>query len=383
MLKIATRFLIIFVAIIIFLGGIMFFGADKSEYVQADSVAIPHDRQMPIANEYGHYTAADEIVTGMDLTGKNVVITSGYAGTGLVTTKVLADAGARVICLARDLKRAAGNLKGIPNVEIEYFDLLKPDTIDAAAEKILARNIPVHILINHAGIIATPLTRDDRGYEYQFSTNMLGHFQLTARLFPALAQANGARVINVTSRGHREGGVNFDDIHYKVSEYVPMKAYAQSKTALILFTVRLDEMAQKYNIRSFAVHPGPIPSSDLFAASRVNIGSDFQVSFLRFTAKFMRDTNLTALANAMRRSKNAGDIWKTVQQGAATSVWAAVSNDLDGLGGAYVEDCNIAVVVPDGSTAPFGVRPWALDKESAERLWKACEEMTGVTFTIE
>ncbi|MDR1952568.1 MAG: SDR family NAD(P)-dependent oxidoreductase [Elusimicrobiota bacterium] len=359
------------------------FGADKSEYVPVDSVAIPHDRQLPIANEYGHYTTADEIVKGMDLTGKNVVITSGYAGTGLVTTKALAGAGARVICLARDLKRAAGNLKGIPNVEIEYLDLLKPDTIDAAAEKILARNIPIHILINHAGIIATPLTRDDRGYEYQFSTNMLDHFQLTARLFPALAQANGARVINVASRGHRECGVNFDDIHYKFSEYVPMKAYGQSKTGLILFTVRLDEMAQKYNIRSFAVHPGPIPSSDIFAASRVNIGSDFQVSFLRFTAKFMRNTNFTALENAIRRPKNVGDIWKNVQQGAATSVWAAVSDNLDGLGGVYVEDCNIAVVVPNGSAAPFGVRPWALDKESAERLWKTCEEMIGVTFTIE
>jgi NAD(P)-dependent dehydrogenase (short-subunit alcohol dehydrogenase family) len=372
----------VFTVLIIVLGGIMFiFGADKSEYVPVDSVMIPHGRQMPIANEYGHYTTADEIVKGMDLTGKNVVITSGYAGTGLVTTKALAGVGAHVICLARNPKRAADNLKGIPNVEIEYFDLLKPDTIDTAAEKILARNIPIHILINHAGIISTPLTRDDRGYEYQFSTNMLGHFQLTARLFPALVLANGARVINITSRGHREGGVNFDDINYEdETAYEPMKAYAQSKTALILFTVRLDEMAQKYNIRSFAVHPGPIPSTDLFAASHVNIGSDFQVSFLRFTAKFMRDTNLTALANAMRRSKNVGDIWKNVQQGAATSVWAAVSDDLDGLGGVYLEDCNIAVVVPNGSTAPFGVRPWALDKESAERLWKACEEMTGIIF---
>jgi len=356
--------------------------ADKTEIYSIESFAIPHEKQTSIDSGFGHYTTAMEVVKGIDLTGKNAVITGGYAGTGLETTRALANAGARVIVLARSPARARNNLKRIDNVEIiENFDLLKPDSIDAAAEKILAKNIPIHILINHAGIISTPLTRDERGYECQFSANMLGSFQLTARLFPALKAANGARVINISSRGHRDGNVNFGNINYEdESAYNPMGAYAQSKTALILFTLKLDEMAKEYNIRSFSVHPGPIPSTDLFAASRVNIGSCLEVSALRFAAKIMRVTNLTALINAIKRWKNESDVFKNVEQGAATSVWAATSSALDGIGGLYLEDCNIAVAVPDERYIPFGVRPYAIDMEAAERLWAILEEMTGVVF---
>jgi len=356
--------------------------ADKTKIYSIESFAIPHEKQSPIDSGFGHYTTAMEVVKGINMTGKNAVITGGYAGTGLETTRALAKAGARVIVLARSPARARNNLKRIVNVEIiENFDLLKPDSINAAAEKILAKNISIHILINHAGIISTPLTRDARGYEYQFSANMLGSFQLTARLFPALKAANGARVINISSRGHREGNVNFDNINYDdESAYNPMGAYAQSKTALILFTLKLDEMAKEYNIRSFSVHPGPIPSTDLFAASRVNIGSFFEVSALRFAAKIMRVTNLTALINAVKRWKNAGDVFKNVKQGAATSVWAATSSALDGKGGLYLEDCNIAVAVPDERNIPFGVRPYAIDPQAAGRLWSILEKMTGVVF---
>jgi NAD(P)-dependent dehydrogenase (short-subunit alcohol dehydrogenase family) len=211
---------------------------------------------------------------------------------------------------------------------------------------------------------------------------MLGHFELTAKLYPALVKANGARIVNVSSRGHRAGGVIFGDINFNHTEYDGMVAYAQSKTALILFTLKLDELAQKDNIRAFAVHPGPIPSTDIFAESGVGIDSDFKVSLKRSLARFMRAFNITALLNFVRNPKNIGDVYKNVQQGAATSVWCAVSSDLNGKGGVYCEDSNIAAVVPNGSMAPFGVRQWALDMDSAERLWKICEEMTGIRFDI-
>lgn len=358
----------------------------KNSFAQTPSCEkdiISDEKQHAIPTKWNHSTTAMEIVEGVDLTGKNVIITGGYTGFGIETTKALTSAGAHVIVLARDVERAKKNLRKVKNVEIEYFDLLIPESIDAVAEKFLASERPLHILINHAGIINTPLTRDVRGYELQFATNMLGHFELTAKLYPALLKANGARIVSVSSRGHRAGGVIFDDINFNHTEYNGMIAYAQSKTALILFTLKLDEFAQKDSIRAFAVHPGPIPSTDIFAESGVGIDSKFKVSMKRNLAKFMRTFNITALQNFVRNPKNVGDIYKNVRQGAATSVWCAVSDDLNGKGGVYCEDCNIAVIIPNGNMAPFGVRPWALDKESAKRLWKVCEEMTGVTFTVE
>jgi NAD(P)-dependent dehydrogenase (short-subunit alcohol dehydrogenase family) len=158
--------------------------------------------------------------------------------------------------------------------------LLLPETIDEAAQKILNRDIPIHILVNSAGITGVPRMLDKRGYEYHFAVNHLGHFQLTARLFPSLKEARGARVIAVSSRGHRAGGINFADINFEHTEYTPMRAYAQSKTANILFSVRLDTLMKEYGVRAFAVHPGPIPTSDLFAGSAVGLKSNFTVGML-------------------------------------------------------------------------------------------------------
>jgi len=372
---------IICLVFIVSIFGLRFYNS-FSESPSYDGDIISDEKQHPISSKWSHSTKAMDIVKGVDLTGKNVIITGGYTGFGIETTKALTNAGAHVIVLARDVERAKNNLRKVQNVEIEYFDLLIPESIDAVAAKFLASERPLHILINHAGIINTPLTRDKRGYELQFATNILGHFELTAKLYPALVKANGARIVNVSSRGHRAGGVIFDDINFNHTEYNGMVAYAQSKTALILFTLKLDELAQKDNIRAFAVHPGPIPSTDIFAESSVGIDSDFKVSLKQSLAKFMRTFNITALQNFVRNPKNTGDIYKNVQQGAATSVWCAISDDLNGKGGVYCEDSNIAVVIPDGNMAPFGVRPWALDMESAERLWKLCEEMTGVDFEI-
>ncbi|VBB06927.1 short-chain dehydrogenase/reductase sdr [Lucifera butyrica] len=335
--------------------------------------------QKPIASPYGHFTKANEIVNGMNLSGKLAVVTGGYTGIGLYTTKALTSAGARVIVLARDLARARRNLRGINNIEIEYFDLLKPDTIDAVADKVLKTGRPVHYLINSAGIINTPLTRDKRGYEYQFATNHLGHFQLTARLYPALKMANGARVIEVASRGHRFGSVLFDDVHFNRTEYNGMRAYAQSKSATALFAVKLDELAKKDKVRAFAVHPGPIPTSDLFAESLVGIKPPWVVSLIRLSAQVMRGLHVTELLNILRHPR-IEDAFKTIEQGASTLVWCAVSSDLNDLGGVYCEDCNIAQAVSADSDEPYGVRPWAINPELATRLWKLSEELTGVTF---
>jgi NAD(P)-dependent dehydrogenase (short-subunit alcohol dehydrogenase family) len=341
--------------------------------------------QSPINSKYGHKSTAMEIVNGLNISGKNVVITGGYAGTGLETTKALASIGANIIVLARDTKRAKINLKYIKNIEIEPFDLLKMETIDAFTAKYLATKKPVHILINHAGIINLPrLTKDSRGYEYQFATNHLGHFALTAKLFPALIKANGARIIEVSSRGHRLGGVIFDDINFEKTEYTGMKAYAQSKSANILFALKLNELAWKHNIRAFSVHPGPVPSSEIFAGSMVGLLPNNKISLMRLTSKIMRGLHVTEILNMLRKSKikHEADLFKTIQQGAATTVWCAVNDDLNNIGGVYCEDCNVAKVVSADSNEPFGVRPWAIDTEAANRLWEISEKMTGIIFKI-
>ncbi len=344
---------------------------------------IADEKQRPVGSPFNHATEAAEVVKGMDLTGKIVVITGGHSGTGREATKALAGAGATVIALARDVERARDNLHGVPNIEIEHVDLLEPQTIDAFAQKFLASGRPLHVLINSAAIMDVPLQRDSRGYERHFATNVAGHFQLTARLYPALARATGARIVNLASRGHRAGGVIFDDINFEYTAYTGMRAYAQTKTALVLLTVKMDDMFKDKGIRAFAVHPGPVPSTDLFAAGRAGHDSPLMVRLARLSAKIARAGHVTEVLNILRRPHNTGDRYKTVRQGGATTTWAAVSPLLDGKGGIYLEDCDIAVIVPDGSPAPFGVRPWALDKSFAERLWEICEKMTGVTFEDE
>lgn len=229
-----------------------------------------------------------------------------------------------------------------------------------------------------ASIMATPLERDDRGYERQFATNVLGHYQLTVRLLPALERAKGARVINVASRGHHAGGVLFDDINFNHTPYTGMRAYAQSKTALILLSIKEDALWRDKQIRVFATTPGPVPTSDLFAAGGVGHKPSRQVALGRLAAATLRALHVTEALNLRRRPKNEGDLYKTVQQGGATATWAAVSRDLDGKGGVYLEDCDIAPVVPDEGRAPYGVKSWALDVSVADQLWSLCETMTGV-----
>ncbi|PXX26334.1 SDR family NAD(P)-dependent oxidoreductase [Arenibacter sp. ARW7G5Y1] len=341
---------------------------------------INDERQKPLVNNFHHHTEAMDVVEGLDLKGKIIVMTGGHSGTGIEATKAFVSRGATVVALARDVGWAKNNLAELPNIEIEYVDLLKPKSIETFTRKFLRSGRPIHALINSAGIYNIPLTRDQRGYELQFATNVLGHYELIVKLLPALKKANGARIVNLSSRGHRLSNVLLNDVNFEQTEYSGMKAYAQSKTGLILLSVKLDDLLKDSNIRTFAVHPGPIPSSDLFATSQVGIASNTKVWLMRATAEFSRAINYTGLLNFFRNPNNIGDVYKTVKEGGATTTWAAVSPELSEKGGVYLEDCNISNVVPNHSDAPFGVRQYALDMESADKVFEICEKMTGITF---
>ncbi|WP_088226758.1 oxidoreductase [Desulfosporosinus sp. FKB] len=323
-------------------------------------------KQSPIQSGYGSLTTAREIVANCDLSGKTAIVTGGYSGIGLETTRALANVGATVIVPARTPEKARASLEKIPNVELEELDLMNSNSIDNFAQRFLATGRPLHILVNSAGVMAPPLRRDARGYESQFSTNHLGHFQLTSKLCPALKIACGARVVAVSSRGHRLGGVDFEDPNFKHHEYEKWRAYAQSKTANILFALELDKRGRNFDIRAFSVHPGLVPYTGL--------GRDLTEAELG--PKPIKDEQGQVVSN----ENNAQ--FKTVEQGAATSVWCATSNQLDGMGGVYCEDCDISTAESADSLSATGVRPWAIDPESARRLWDLSERLTGVEYII-
>ncbi|ALB45513.1 SDR family NAD(P)-dependent oxidoreductase [Clostridium beijerinckii] len=322
--------------------------------------------QTPINSKYNFFTTAKDVIEDIDLKDKIAIVTGGYSGIGMETAKVLAEAGATVIIPARDIEKAKEAIAKIPNIEIEHLDLMDPMSIDSFAQKFISSQRSLHILINSAGIMAPPLIRDKRGYESQFATNHLGHFQLTARLWPALKNAKGARVISVSSRAQRLGGVNFDDPNFQKTEYDSWKAYAQSKSANSLFAVELDRLGKTHGVRAFSVHPGLIPTTNL---GRFSVNGKATVQELKTNTR-KDDTNTKS------------NEFKTIEQGAATSVWCATNSILDGMGGVYCEDCNIAEAVPYDSLKDNGVRPWAIDKDLAKKLWILSEDLTNVKFII-
>jgi NAD(P)-dependent dehydrogenase (short-subunit alcohol dehydrogenase family) len=317
--------------------------------------------QAPIGSGFGPATTASDVIRGCDLSGKVAIVTGGYSGIGLETVRTLASAGARVVVPARDVDKARKALEPLPGVALHSLDLMNPASIDDFASRFLASERTLHILVNNAGIMANPLTRDARGYESQFSTNHLGHFQLTARLWPALLHAEGARVVAVSSRGHRRAGVDFEDPNFERRPYDPWVAYGQSKTANVLFAVYLDALGESHGVRAFAVHPGGILMTGL---SRYMSPEEIRAT------GYVDDEGQPIIDPARNM--------KTVEQGAATSVWCATSPQLDGMGGVYCQDCDIAIVVSADSTE-MGVVPWAIDPELADRLWHLSERLTGVT----
>ncbi len=334
--------------------------------------------QKPIGSGFNAKSTTADVIKGIDLTGKTAIVTGGDGGLGLETTRTLASAGATVIVPARNIEKAKENLKGIANVEVEKLNLTDPASIDAFAANFLASGRPLHLLINNAGIMWTPLQRDERGYEGQFATNHLGHFQLTAKLWEALKKANGARVITVSSSAHHYSPVLFEDINYNSREYNKFEAYGQAKTANVLFTVELDKRAQRFGVRAYTLHPGLILTT--------NLGR--HLAFGDFVALGTLSPDGTPNTEAEAAMKK---IQKTREQGAATTIWAATNPTLQNIGGIYLEDVEIADYNPDlyDSTAgkrnpagTAGVAPFALEAEAAQRLWAISEEMTRTKFDI-
>ncbi|HEV3420112.1 MAG TPA: oxidoreductase [Candidatus Acidoferrum sp.] len=320
--------------------------------------------QKPLPSGFGARTTAEEALGGTDLQGKVALVTGGHAGLGLETTRVLSNAGATVVVGSRDTRKAQMAVAKMKNVEVGELDLASPDSIDRFANEFLNSNRALDLLINNAGVMATPLTRDARGYELQFATNHLGHFQLTARLWPALKRSGDARVVALSSRGHTRGGIDFSDPNFNKRPYDKWAAYGQSKSANSLFAVELDKRGQKDGVRAFAVHPGGI-LTDLL--------------------KYMTDEELSAYGiyreNGVPKIPDATKVperFKTIEEGAATTIWCAVSPQLKGKGGVYCEDCDIAAMVPADSKLNSGVRPWAVDRAAAEELWSLSEKLTSV-----
>jgi NAD(P)-dependent dehydrogenase (short-subunit alcohol dehydrogenase family) len=298
--------------------------------------------QAPIASDFIASSTAADVVRGHDLRGKTAVVTGGSAGIGLETTRALSSAGARVIVPARDVEKARAAVGALATVE--RMELTDPPSIAAFADRFLKTGQPLDLLVNNAGIMAAPLTRVARNIESQFATNHIGHFELALRLWPALRKAKAPRIVSLSSLGHRRAPVDFDDWNFERKPYDRWAAYGQSKSANALFAIG----ANARGVKAFSLHPGAIWTG---------------------LAKFMTPEDKAAFE---KRAQNV----KTVEQGAATTVWCAVSGQLDALGGVYCEDCNIARPVPADSPELSGVRPWAMDPALAERLWVLSEEIT-------
>ncbi|RZA27392.1 MAG: SDR family NAD(P)-dependent oxidoreductase [Proteobacteria bacterium] len=319
--------------------------------------------QKPIDSVFNARTKAEEIMKSVDTNGKTVVITGGYAGIGWETTRQLSLNGARVLVGARDLKKAQAALQGMEGVQIFPLDLAKSQSIDTFASLISSKVSHVDILINNAGIMATPLSRDSRGFEMQFATNHLGHFQLTSQL-GSLLKKNGGRVVTLTSAGHRFSPVNLEDPNFNTRLYDKWLAYGQSKSANSLFAVELDRRAKDFGVRAFAVHPGRILDTGL--------------------SRHMTKDELQAMLKAIETAGSSNQDYptKTIEQGASTTLWCALSPQLADIGGVYCEDCNIAAVAPDDTTLPPGVKGWAVEQEAAQSLWKLSEDMLSHQFTF-
>jgi NAD(P)-dependent dehydrogenase (short-subunit alcohol dehydrogenase family) len=328
--------------------------------------------QQPIHTAFSATSTVQDVIKGIDLTGKTAVVTGGYAGIGLETVKAFVAAGANVIVPARDIHKAANNLKAVQPVTIAAMDLMDPASIDAFAEKFLAAHDTLDILVNNAGIMWVPLQRDQRGYESQLSTNHLGHFHLTARLWPALKKSGSARVVNVSSFGHQIAPFHFDDPNFTNREYDTLQGYGQSKTANNLFTVELDHRGKAFGVRAFSLHPGSVNGTDLGRVAPMAL----------FQQMGTHDENGNIKPAVAAKLKN-------VEQGAATSVWCATTPQLNGIGGVYCENVTVAELDNgniahnyDEPASLRGVKPYSLDAENAQQLWVLSEAMTGVSFPV-
>lgn len=326
--------------------------------------------QRKTGSGFGRESTAAEVIAGIDLTGKTAIVTGGYSGLGLETVRALAAAGAAVVVPARRPEHAREVLDaaGLPagtapgDVTVAGLDLADQSSVKEFAAAFLASGAPgagrsLDILINNAAIMASPERRVGPGWESQFATNHLGHYALTNLLWPALSAGNGARVVSLSSTGHKLSRIRFEDINFD-SGYDKWRAYGQAKTANALFAVQLDALGRNFGVRAFAVHPGGIMTE--------------------LQRHLPREEMIAS--GWMDEQGNVDARFKSPAQGAATSVWAATSPALEGMGGVYCEDCDIAEpTVPGSPEARIrGVDAHAVDRDDAARLWALSAELTGI-----
>ncbi|MEM1147965.1 MAG: oxidoreductase [Pseudomonadota bacterium] len=316
------------------------------------------ENQVPIGSGFGAKTPAKDVVAGLDLSGKNIVVTGGYSGIGIETVRALAGAGASVTVPARRLdtaQEALADLRG--SVDIAHMDLADLSSVRAFANDYVQTGRALHVLINNAGIMACPLARVGPGWERQFGVNHLGHMALSLSLLPALQKAQGARLVALSSTAHIRGDVNWDDPNYETSEYEKWGAYAQAKSANALFALGADRLWDRFGITAFSVHPGGI-----FTPLQRHLTTEEMAAL----GWMNPDGTVPPQVQAM---------FKTPEQGASTATWAATSAQLDGRGGEYCEDCDIAQLASPDSQRWEHARDWICDEANADRLWRMSEKM--------
>jgi NAD(P)-dependent dehydrogenase (short-subunit alcohol dehydrogenase family) len=324
------------------------------------------------ATSFGATSTTDDVLSGVNLRGKRILVTGVSAGLGVETARSLAAHGAQVVGAARDLNKAEAATEQARkdaaadggSIELVELDLANLKSVRACADQLLAKGEGFDVVLANAGVMATPAGHTADGFETQFGTNHLGHFVLVNRIAPLIRA--GGRLINLSSSGHRFANVDLDDPNFERTPYEPFVAYGRSKTANILFTVAFDKRHRGRGVRAAAVHPGGI---------QTELGRYLDSSRMQ---KMVEQINQQLATEGKPPFQ-----FKTVPQGAATSVWAAVVAPADEIGGQYCENCHVGRIVPDDAViTPIseGVRGYALDANSAEALWEKSEELVGESF---
>lgn len=320
----------------------------------------------------GATSTTEDVLSGVNLKGKRVLVTGVSAGLGVETARALAAHGAQVVGAARDLAKAEAATAQVQkdaaahggSFELIALDLGSLASVRACADQLLTKGEPFDVVIANAGVMATPFGHTADGFETQFGTNHLGHFVLVNRIAPLLRA--GGRLINLSSAGHRYSNVDLDDPNFERTPYEPFVAYGRSKTANILFAVAFDKRHRERGVRAAAVHPGGI-----------------QTELARHVDPSRIQQMVEEISRKLAAEGRPSFQWKTIPQGAATSVWAGVVAPADEIGGRYCENCHVAQVVPENVTISAiseGVRAYALDPNTAEALWKMSEELVGERF---
>jgi len=314
-------------------------------------------------SEFGATSTTDEVLAGKDLSGKTVFVTGGNSGLGQETGRAMAAKGAHIVLAGRDQGKLDAAVSAIqaeqPEADVETIicDLGSLESVRSCGAEAQERFDKIDLLINNAGVMACPKESTADGFERQFGTNHIGHFELTRQLMPLVAKGADKRIVNLSSRGHHAAPVDLDDPNFENREYNEWLSYGQSKTANVLFSVGLEDRFADKGIHAYAVHPGGIAT---------NLG------------RHLSEQQANDLVERVTKS-DPDFSWKTIPQGAATSVWAATAEEIEGQGGVYCEDCHVAEI--DDVSANSGVRSYALDKDNANRLWAISEQLTGETFS--